>query len=57
MAAVDTDRQQRIDALMAHGLPREEAEKVAADEAGDAIVSDRVVVDDQNREISRPTYG
>lgn len=53
MAAVETDREQRIGQLVASGLPREEAEKIAADEAGDPIVGDRVLVDRDNQELSR----
>lgn len=57
MAAVDTDRQQKIDALVAAGLPAEEAEKIVADELGEPVVPDRVVVDEHNNEIRRPEPG
>lgn len=57
MAAVDTDRQRKIDALVAAGLPAEEAEKIVADELGEPVVPDRVVVDEHNNEIRRPEPG
>lgn len=55
MATVETDRKARVAALISHGVTREEALDIAADEAGDPVVGDIVAIDANGEEHPR-TY-